>query len=87
MGVDFEKAGGPAFPVSDSGMTGILGLRDPGMTLRDYFAAKALQAILPVADNADARCGNEGVQASANDYARSAYCVADAMLRWREVKA
>ena len=31
------KAGGPAFPVQ---------YNSPGMTLRDYFAAKAMQAII-----------------------------------------
>ena len=33
-----DKTGGPAFPVPDIG--------ENGMTLRDYFAAKAMQGLL-----------------------------------------
>ena len=70
--------GGPAFPhkrqircngeVIDSEM-------EPGMTLRDYFAAAALQGLLA-----------DGGGASWNDDAKSAYLAADAMLKAREVK-
>ena len=35
-----DKTGGPAFPVTDE-CSGML-----GMTLRDYFAAKAMQGLL-----------------------------------------
>lgn len=45
-----------------------------GMTLRDYFAAAALQGFL--AGNPDADCGFEG-------YAHDAYKTADAMLKKR----
>lgn len=45
-----------------------------GMTLRDYFAAAALQGFL--AGNPDADCGFEG-------YAHDAYKTADAMLTER----
>ena len=72
------NTGGPAFPS---------GLIDPstpedavqslhnGMTLRDYFAAKAMQGMLacPVQP-----------QSGADMYARDAYFVADAMLKARE---
>jgi len=47
---------------------------DAGMTLRDYFAAKALQALISKSDF-------DGYVA---DYARSAYRYADAMLLVRE---
>lgn len=51
---------------------------EPGMTLRDYFAAKALGALINEMDMRDP----ENVQAGA-DYA---YAFADAMLRAREPK-
>ncbi|KGB00633.1 hypothetical protein DR73_502 [Enterobacteriaceae bacterium ATCC 29904] len=43
----------------------------PGMTLRDYFAAKAMQAIVDVGHSPDL-------------FANHAYKIADAMLRARE---
>ena len=45
-----------------------------GMTLRDYFAAKAMQAMVSVPD----------VDMSHDDYADWAYRQADAMLKARE---
>lgn len=64
--------------------------QDPefGMTLRDYFAAKAMQAIitkLPIVDQTGA-CGiivSDKV-AYNNDIADSAYQIADAMLKARD---
>jgi hypothetical protein len=73
------NTGGPAFPS---------GLIDPstpedavqslhnGMTLRDYFAAKAMQSIL---DQKDAHDGRE-----CDSAAWMAYRMADAMLKARE---
>jgi hypothetical protein len=69
------KDGGQAFPVPD----GTGGLWH-GMTLRDYFAAKAMQGLLAhpeckqVDDEVAAAVGVE------------AFCVADAMLAAREVQ-
>lgn len=60
--------GGPAFPSA--------GYRDNGMTLRDYFAAKAMQAEI-------AR-STRGVEDSERDIVESAYDYADAMLEARE---
>jgi hypothetical protein len=60
------KTGGPAFPFSDV---------MPGMSLRDYFAAKAIPQLLfgrPVDDFG--MC------------AQHAYAVADAMIKAREAK-
>jgi hypothetical protein len=37
---DFHRTGGPAFPTANGGSP------DDGMTLRDYFAAKALPALI-----------------------------------------
>jgi hypothetical protein len=67
--------GGPAFPcegyTTNDGNRPFDGLS--GMTLRDYFAAKAMQALLPLYD------------ANPNfDLANAAYGSADAMLRARE---
>ena len=47
-----------------------------GMTLRDYFAAKAMQGI----------CSNNKYDAIADEVAVAAYEHADAMLRARETK-
>ncbi len=65
-----KETGGPAFPfkgaINDSS----------GMTLRDYFAAKAMQAI--VADH------KMVVELGSRDViAESAYNIADAMLKAR----
>ena len=63
--------GGPAFP-----RTGADGHTSPqsGMTLRDYFAAAALQGM------------NLDFNFSCTTYAMDAYLIADAMIRAREVK-
>ena len=45
-----------------------------GMTLRDYFAAKAMQGLISIAD----------LDMHPEDYARVAYQQADAMLKARE---
>ena len=65
------NTGGPAFPVNEEALIRNL----QGMTLRDYFAAKAMQGMLacPVQP-----------QSGADLYARDAYFVADAMLKARE---
>ena len=63
----------PAFPNE-----GFNGWGEPfqGMTLRDYFAAKAMQPI-----NSQAI---DYAKAEASDMARKAYMIADAMLKVRE---
>ena len=60
------KDGGPAFPKN-------YGIPNEGMTLRDYFAAKALQA--HITNNLNLR---------PEDVAKWAYRYADAMLVERE---
>jgi len=62
-----KNTGGPAFPQAhdDSGW--------PGMTLRDYFAAKAMQGML--ADRKQVM--------SPSEWAANAYRMADAMLAER----
>lgn len=65
------KDGGPAFPVVSE--YGEKVESSQGMTLRDYFAAKAMQAFW-----------TEGVASNHNFAADWAYKQADAMLRARE---
>ena len=50
-----------------------------GMTLRDYFAAKALQGLL-----SNQRVPHEGDSISKDVVARMTYEIADAMLKERE---
>ena len=64
------NTGGPAFPFwSDSG--GLAG--HAGMTLRDFFAAKAMQGYVA-----------RGKAYDFEDIAKASYRVADAMLKARE---
>ncbi len=68
--------GGFAFPVWELNGKGKPEMTGFGMTLRDYFAAKAMQSIL---DQKDAHDGREYDSA-----AWMAYRMADAMLKARE---
>jgi len=52
-----------------------------GMTLRDYFAAKAMQGLI-----ASPRGTPDGRDATDTYYAKCAYLVADAMMKARETK-
>jgi hypothetical protein len=65
------KDGGPAFPT----MLYEHGGESDGMTLRDYFAAKAMQGMLAN----DIECGPEQVPI----IVASAYILADAMIQER----
>lgn len=74
-----NNTGGPAFPCHP----GIDNPEYDGMTLRDYFAAKAMQGLIgcPVWRE-DA---GEDIGMDASDYtAGVAYMMADAMLKARE---
>ena len=65
--------GGPAFPLQSIGPEFEPGYA--GMTLRDYFAAKAMQGLF---------AAGGGVTRGAEEWARLAYTMADAMLKARE---
>ena len=60
----------PAFPNTGNSNWNLT--PDPGMTLRDYFAGKALEAICP------------GWNQPAKEVASRAYAIADAMLTARQ---
>ena len=64
------NTGGPAFPSATDGM-----LDNEGMTLRDYFAAKAMQGIIST--------WNTGMP-PAQLTSEGAYQYADAMLKARD---
>lgn len=64
--------GGTAFPTDCAG--------DPGISTRDYFAAKAMQGM--IAGESDA--GNYHEMMACSDTAERAYEFADAMLAQRE---
>lgn len=69
------NTGGPAFP----GLHPSVECRynDPGMTLRDYFAAKVMQAFAK-------NVGCQSDQIWFEDIAKGAYRMADAMLKARQ---
>lgn len=68
----------PAFPFVDSASP----MEHPGMTLRDYFAAKALPAIAAAYVEANGRC--IGTDHFPRNVAAHAYTLADAMMKERE---
>lgn len=72
-----KETGGQAFPCLERGSNG-LELVDGGMTLRDYFAAKAMQG-----DIASMQA-HEDPASAAHHIAFRAYAVADAMLKERD---
>lgn len=63
------KDGGLAFPIVGTHEQ----VLETGMTLRDYFAAKALQGLL----------SDSEVQGTPHEFAERAYSMASAMLRVR----
>ena len=80
------ETGGPAFPTNYRHRA-----NDPGMDLRDYFAAKAMQGVVSsIATEDDYRRLSGHASASgltvSEWIARDAFKQADAMLKAREVK-
>ncbi len=63
---------GPAFPMQ---IDGVPPIETQGMTLRDYFAAKALVLLV-----------DDGVYPDPQDVSKRAYDIADAMLWQRDAK-
>jgi hypothetical protein len=75
-----KDTGGPAFPINvDSEMTCL------GMTLRDYFAAKAMQAMLTSPEFLVVVTADEAVGGNAKERVSNvAFAYADAMLKARQ---
>jgi hypothetical protein len=81
-----QHTGGPAFPHQwDHGAAGIQSFS--GMTLRDYFAAKAMQSLIA---GSFTEIGQEGIEANRQPFqniedlmTETAYKYADAMLKAR----
>jgi hypothetical protein len=69
-----NETGGPAFPTEAYDLERQTMVREEGMTLRDYFAAKAMQALL----TSETKFSSDLMM-----YAGAAYDVADAMLQER----
>ena len=65
------NTGGPAFPVTSDNYANP---NSEGMTLRDYFAAKAMQSLIVVYND------NKNF---VDGYARRAFEIADAMMKAR----
>lgn len=70
-----KETGGNAFP-SDR-------LRPDGMTLRDYFAAKAMEAIMANEDELNRICCSYSENKQRIAIAYHAYAIADAMIEAR----
>jgi hypothetical protein len=73
----------PAFPLHNHGAQ-TLGLHVTGMSLRDYMAAKAMQGLLSSGWCGEAR--ELAPKSGAQELAKDAYIMADAMLEARDGK-
>lgn len=71
-----KPTGGSAFPYEERDGDGKPVLDHFGMTLRDYFAAKAMQAYCS--------CSQWRLEATPEETAKIAYLMADAMLEARK---
>lgn len=79
-----KETGGQAFPRQQweyDGQNNILQYQEDGMTLRDYFAAKAMSGWLASYPES---CTHPIVAGNADEVAKHSYMLADAMLRARE---
>ncbi|HCR2031646.1 TPA: hypothetical protein ONC47_004457 [Enterobacter cloacae] len=79
-----NKTGGPAFPE-----LGNVGYNsdwqcEAGMTLRDYFAAKAMQSIVSSPKEMESLIDTLGAKTAYLKVSETAYVIADEMLRARE---
>jgi hypothetical protein len=78
-----DKTGGPIFPVYGTDADDHQYIEEEGMTVRDYFAAKAMHAQL-VDSGASDEAKKQGARLFAEDVANISYFIADAMLKERE---
>jgi hypothetical protein len=77
-----KETGGPAFPLHNHGAQ-TLGMHVTGMSLRDYFAAKAMQGLI-ASPRMPAPAHHGGTDVTDSMVADLAYKMADAMLKARE---
>lgn len=88
--MNYNKTGGAAFPAAevwDRDLQCVAHKQTQGMTLRDYFAAKAMNAVLANnggAVQANSACGWSLCNCTFSDVAEFSYQVADAMLSERD---
>ncbi|ENC9771266.1 hypothetical protein [Citrobacter koseri] len=75
-----NKNGGQAFPVAGSEHNYPI----EGMTLRDYFAAKAMQSIVSSPKEMESLIDTLGAKTAYAKVSETAYVIADEMLRARE---
>ena len=68
------NTGGPAFPLETS-----TAFQNPGMTLRDYFAAKAMAAVIIASDS-----NSTSIIEIDNWLGKYAYAAADCLLEARK---
>lgn len=79
-----EKNGGSAFPWDERNDDGSYFCTHEGMSLRDYFAAKAMSTLIETMANA---AMGGATHPGKNAIAKFAYEYADAMLKAREVQS
>lgn len=70
------------FPVYERNIAGDMHLIEPGMTLRDYFAAKAMNGLMSSYSCASSLYSE--IRTNAENIAKVSYKLADAMLKERE---
>lgn len=75
----YERDGGCAFPFTAQGVGGETNEADAGMTLRDYIAIKAMQAMI----STSATPALTGLSGAEPNCAAAAYMMADAMIKER----
>jgi hypothetical protein len=81
-----KQTGGPAFPsgmIDPSTPDDAIQAIDKGMTLRDYFAAKAMQGMFANPDDSHENYDLD-YDSYTKEISRCAYVMADAMLKARE---
>ncbi len=75
--------GGPAFPTRNEAQIGPISYHYEGMTLRDYFAAKAMQGILSNASLLEVVDQKFEADSTRDAVSKYAFGVADAMIKER----
>ncbi len=77
------KDGGPAFPRSSQGPSDSLDCK-PGMTLRQYFAGKALQGELACQVPVSSGFGGTAEWRNPGELAKRCFDISDAMIAFEE---